>query len=680
MEGVFFDRDISWLGFNHRVLQEAGDDTVPILERIKFLSIYSSNLDEFYRIRIPALLSLKRLGQDNGVAPYAALLADIENIVMAQMKELGFILEEKIIPELKSSNVHLVYNEPIPGFLQKDSTVYFYNQVAGFLHPVFLNEKVKGLMIENNKLQLLVLLTDELGEEQTAIVNIPDDFISRFFFADDSNTGTRYIIFLDDIIKENLDKIFPGYTIRGSYSFKITRDAQLDLEDEYDGDLADKIEKQLKKRASGLATRFLYQPGIPLRTLYAVINKLNLANANAVAGGNYHNLKNLSGIPLPAKQNFSYEKWESINKKNLITNQSIFDTIADKDIMVHTPYQSYFPIIRFFNEASLDNYVEEIHLTIYRVAHDSMIANALVNAAKNGKKVTVFVELKARFDEENNLAWAAKMKEAGVKIIYSIPGFKVHAKIALVKRREGGRLKYYGLLSSGNFNENTSLLYTDHALLTAHPGMVSEMELLFIFFSYRVQPKKYQILNFEHLLVAQFNLQGRFLQLIEQEITLAKQGKKAAITIKLNGLEDKVLITKLYDASNAGVQIKLIVRSVCCLIPGVPDMSENIIITRIVDRFLEHGRIFIFNNDGIPLVFSGSSDWMNKSMYRRIEVCYPVYDEVIKQDLLQQIAIELADNKKAVMLNPQMQNIRIKPANDEPAVRSQEIIYNLLKV
>ena len=678
MEHLFFNRDISWLSFNHRVLLEAGEDTVPLLERIKFLSIYSSNLDEFYRVRIPALLSLKRLEQGNESSSHGSLLIEMENIVMGQMKELGFILEEKIIPELKSNNIHLLYNETIPGFLQKDCTIYFYNQVAGFLHPVFLNEKTKGLMIENNKLQLLVLLANELGEEHTAIVNIPDDFISRFYFVADSTTGTRYIIFLDDIIKQNLDKIFSGYAISGSYSFKITRDAELDLEDEYDGDLADKIEKQLKKRSSGLATRFLYQPGVPLRILYSVINKLNLTNANAVAGGNYHNLKNLSDIPLPDKQHFSYENRKPINKKNLITSQSIFDTLAEKDLMVHTPYQSYFPVIRFFNEASLDKNVEEIHLTIYRVAHDSMIVNSLVNAAKNGKKVTVFVELKARFDEENNLIWAGKMKEAGVKIIYSIPGFKVHAKMAMVKRREGDRLKYYGLLSSGNFNENTSLLYTDHALLTTHPGITSEMELLFIFLSYRVQPKKYQSLNFEHLLVAQFNLQVRFLQLINQEIELAKQGKKAAITIKLNGLEDKILINKLYEASAAGVQIKLIVRSVCCLIPGVPGMSENISITRIVDRFLEHGRIFIFNNGDAPLVFSGSSDWMNKSMYRRIEVCYPVYDETIKQELILLIAIQLADNEKAVVLNQQMQNIRINAAGDPP-VRSQQAIYNLLK-
>jgi polyphosphate kinase len=675
MEFSFFDRDISWLGFNHRVLMEAGNDAVPLLERIKFLSIFSSNLDEFYRVRIPALLSLKKLEQGKA---NSSLLVEIERVVTLQMEDLGVILESKIIPALKRNNIHLLYNEPIPVFLQNDCAEYFYNQVAGLLHPVILNETANGLLIENNKLQLMVLLINNLGEEEVAIVNIPDDSIPRFHFIDD-NSGNRYIIFLDDIIKENLHKIFNNHTIQGSFALKITRDAALELADEYEGDLADKIAKQLKKRSSGLATRFLYQPGIPLRTLYAVINKLNLINANAIAGGHYHNLKKLASVPLPYKQEFSYGDWRPTHKKDFVSTATIFDIIAKKDRIIHTPYHSYFPVIRFFNEASLDNDVEEIYLTIYRVAQDSMIVNSLINAARNGKRVVVFVELKARFDEENNLAWAAKMKEAGIKIIYSIPGFKVHAKMALVKRREVGRLKYYGLLSTGNFNEGTARLYTDHVLLTAHPGIVSEMELLFIFFNYRVHPKKYQALKFEHLLVAQFNLQAKFLQLIDREIALSTQGKKGAITVKVNGLEDKILISKLYEASNAGVQIKMLVRGICCLIPGVAGMSENISVTRIVDRFLEHGRIFIFNNDDEPLVFSGSSDWMNKSMYRRIEVCYPVYDENIKKELMQLIEIQLGDNQKAVVLDQQLNNVFFEPTNDQTKIRSQESIYYLLK-
>ncbi len=678
MESSFFDRDISWLGFNHRVLMEAADDTVPLLERFKFLSIYSANLDEFYRVRMPTLLTVKKLERPNVDLHFTSVLAAIEKVIINQMKDLGAILTESLLPELKAQKIHLLYNEAIPAFLQKQSAAYFYNQVAGFLQPVFLDNEKPLLLVENNKLQLLVLLINNAGEECNAIVNIPVDSLPRFYFIDDNNTGIRFIIFLDDIIKANLDKIFKGYSIKESYSFKITRDAALDLDDEYEGDIADKIQQQLKKRDSGLATRFLYQPGIPLRLLYSVIDKLNLKNAKVVAGGNYHNLKNLSEIPITNKSHFLYAPWKPVDKEEPTIEQPIFDTLAVKDIMVHTPYQSYYPVIRFFNEAAIDNCVEEIYVTIYRVAHDSIIVNSLISAAKNGKKVTVFVELKARFDEENNLKWAAKMKEAGVKIIYSIPGLKVHAKVALVKRKENSRLKYYGLFSTGNFNEITSGFYTDHVLLTAYPDMVRELELLFTFFSFRVTPQKYGELHFDRLLIAQFNLQSQFLQLIDREIALANQGIEAGITIKLNNIEDKVLITKLYQASHAGVRIKLIVRGVCCIIPGVVNMSENISVIRIVDRYLEHGRIFIFNNNGLPLIFMGSADWMNKNIYYRIEVCFPVYDEKIKATIIEMVNSQLADNVKAVQLNEQMQNISIKVDNNQPLIRSQKLIYNLL--
>jgi len=678
MEIVFFDRDTSWLEFNHRVLMEAKDNTVPLLERLKFLSIYSSNLDEFYRVRVPALLSLKKLEKKKGATYYASTLVNIEKIVSAQMKELGAILEENLIPALKEKQIKLLYNQPIPNFLQKGCTEYFLNHIAGFLQPIFLNDKNPALLIENNKLQILVVLEGTVNEEYLVIVNIPTDFLPRFYFVDDPDSGVRFIIFMDDIIKTNLDKIFTGYNIKASFSFKITRDSALDLQDEYEGDIANKIEQQIKKRDNGLATRFLHQPGISMRILYAVFDKLNLTNANSVPGGNYHNLKNLLSLPLPDKQQFLYEPWEPAGNKNLPTNKDIFTAIALNDIIVHTPYQSFLPVIRFFSEASIDSNVEEIYATVYRVANDSMIVNSLITAAKNGKKVTVFVELKARFDEENNLKWAGKMKEAGVKIIYSIPGLKVHAKTALIKRRENNRLKYYGIFSTGNFNENTASLYTDHVLLTTNAGMVRELEMLFLFFSFRVVPKKYKALQFDHLLVAQFNLQAKFLQLIEQEIELAKQGIEATITIKINNLEEQVMINKLYEASNAGVKIKLIVRGICCLIPGVANLSEQITVTRIVDRYLEHGRIFVFGNNGSPLVFMGSADWMNKSMYFRIEVCFPVYDEKIKKELLQILDIQLCDNVKAVTINEHMQNIKAVIKNDEPLIRSQKAIYDSL--
>lgn len=678
MESRFFDRDISWLGFNYRVLKEAADETVPLMERLKFLSIYSANLDEFYRVRMPALQSLKNLESDNAGLHYATVIASINNIIIGQMKALGAIITNSLLPKLKEQKIHLIYNESIPHFLLKHCTAYFYNQVAGFLQPVFLREKTHSLVIENNKLQLLVVLANNKGEDELAILNIPADFLPRFYFMDDDNTGTRFIIFLDDIIKANLDKIFTGYSIRASYSFKITRDAALDLYDEFDEDIAASIERQLKKRDKGIATRFLYQPGIPLHVLYSVIDKLNLTNASIVAGGNYHSLKNLSALPLGNQPHFFYEDWPPVNKEDQAIAVSVFNTLAAKDIIVHTPYQSYYPVLRFFNEAAIDSSVEEIYITIYRVAQNSIIVNSLISAAKNGKKVTVFVELKARFDEENNLKWAGIMKEAGVKIIYSIAGLKVHAKVALVKRRESNRLKYYGLFSTGNFNEITAGVYTDHVLLTAKQGMVAELELLFIFLSLRMAPKKYGTLHFQHLLVAQFNLQSQFLLLIDKEIALATQGVAATITIKVNSLEDRVMIKKLCEASNAGVQIKLIIRGICCLIPGVENMSKNIEVIRIVDRYLEHGRLFVFGNNGFPLLYMGSSDWMNKSMHYRIEVCFPVYDEKVKATILQLINIQLADNVKGVKLNECMQNIPVGVIAGEQPVRSQKEIYDLL--
>jgi polyphosphate kinase len=478
------------------------------------------------------------------------------------------------------------------------------------------------------------------------------------------------------MIKHNLDNLFKIEKITGCYSFKITRDAELDLKDEYPGELSDQIEKQLQKRDSGIATRFLHQPGIPLRILQLVSESWDIPTASHVQGGNYHNLKDLFSFPvnIPALR---YEKWPAIIYNPADARESIFDRIEIKDQLISTPYQSYGTILRFFNEAALDESVEEIYVTLYRVASDSRIVNALINAAVTGKKVTVLVELKARFDEANNLKWAKKMKAAEVNIIYSVTALKVHAKVALVKRRINDRVKYYGLLATGNFNESTAAFYTDHILMTANGAILREVELLFIFLAKREKPESPDQIKFEHLLVAQFNLQERFLAIIDREIANAAKGLPAAITIKLNNLEEKTLISKLYEASNAGVKISMIVRSICCLIPGVKGMSENITIKRIVDRYLEHGRAFIFHNNGQPEVYMGSADWMNRNIYRRIEVCFPVYDEQVKTEITSIINLQLQDNVQAVMLNNKIENVPI--AMKEPVAHSQKQVYELIK-
>ena len=665
----FFDRDLSWLSFNERVLQEAAHENVPLMERVNFLAIFSSNLDEFYRVRMPVLLAMDKLGKLADTVSDNPLLAAQQHI-MRRQNEFGRIFTERIIPLLKENNVHLLFNEAFPAAITEKVSDYFLSQVMAFLNPVELSLKSK-FFPQNNELYFLINVLEN-GAEKTIVLNIPSNQLPRFFKAEAK--GITYIIFLDDIIRHNLDKLFKNAAIQGCYSFKVTRDAELDLKDEYSGDMADQIETQLSKRDLGIATRFLHQPGIPLSTLNLISKSWGILTTSAVEGGLYHNLKDLFSLPvsLPSLQ---YNKWPAVHNP-VNVDEPIFDQIERQDMLVNTPYQSYSTILRFFNEAALDDAVEEIYVTLYRVARDSRIANALINAASTGKKVTVLVELKARFDEANNIKWAKKMKSAGVNIIYSITALKVHAKVALVKRRVNHRLKYYGLLATGNFNENTAAFYTDHILMTANGAILREIELLFVFLQRREKPSSPDMIRFDHLLVAGFNLQQRFMDMIDREIANASKGAPASIHIKLNNLEERKLISKLYDASQAGVKVDLIVRSICCLIPGVKGMSENITVRRIVDRYLEHGRAFIFHNNGQPEVYMGSADWMNRNIYRRIEVCFPVYDEQVKAEITAIINLQLQDNVQAVMLNEKLENVRIEPGI--PAIQSQRSVYELI--
>jgi len=672
MAYTFFDRDLSWLTFNGRILDLAGQDDVPLMERINFMSIFSSNLDEFYRVRMPVLQAMDKLGKlTSATSAIEDPLTLAQQQIMQQQQQFGKIFGGQIITLLKQNNIYLLINQSLPPDLSDKINDYFFSQVTAFLRPVELSDK-KQFFPQNNDLYFLITLEDGEGNERIVILNIPSDQLPRFYKIDEGDK--TYVLFLDDIIRYNLDKLFRKETVKGCYTFKITRDAELDLKDEYPGDLSEQIEDQLKKRDLGIATRFLHQPGIPLRILQLVCDNWGIESSSLVEGGNYHNLKDLFGFPvsLPA---LSYDKWPTIYNR-LSADESIFDQIEKKDVLINTPYQSYSTILRFFNAAALDEAVEEVYVTLYRVARDSRIANALINAASAGKKVTVLVELKARFDEANNIKWASRMKAAGVNIIYSITALKVHAKVAFVKRRINNRVKYYGLLATGNFNENTAAFYTDHILMTTNKDLLREIELLFIFLAKREKPSSPDLIRFEHLLVAQFNLQDRFLGMIDREMSNVAKGLPASIIIKLNNLEEHTLISKLYDASQAGVKVSLIVRSICCLIPGVKGMSENITVERIVDRYLEHGRAFIFHNNGAPEVYLGSADWMNRNIYRRIEVCFPVYDEQLKADITNIINLQLADNVQAVMLNENLQNEPVKTT--EPAIQSQRAVYNYL--
>lgn len=679
MEPVFFDRDLSWLAFNCRVLEEAERATVPLMERIRFLSIYSSNLDEFYRVRIPVMRAFNVLEEkgrkiEPDHAATAGNLYRAQQEIRRQQQKFGSILRDKLLPLLADEKIKLFYNEPLPPFVQAAAGSWFYNEVLGYLQPRYLQADGPGFYPENNKLYFLVFLQSADGTERTVVLNIPSDKLPRFYTL--SNADGRFIVFLDDIIRSNLAKLFGDETVAGCFSFKITRDAELDLKDEYEGDTADLIEKQLSKRDLGLATRFLHQPGVPLRYLHTAARSLGLDDDGIIEGGIYHNLKDLASLPVKDAA-LLYAQWPGLDIR-LPKEVSLLAHLTTHDLVVHTPYHAYGPVLRFFNEAATNPAVTEIYVTLYRIASDSKIASALISAARNGKKVQVLVELKARFDEANNIKWAKRMKAAGVEIIYSVTALKVHAKVALVKKQEGMRVQYYGLLATGNFNEGTAAFYTDHILMTASPKLLREVELIFIFLARRKKPGPADQISFAHLLVSQFNLQNRFFELIDREIAHARQGLPAGITIKLNNLEERKLITKLYEASAAGVKVSLIVRSICCIVPGVPGLSDHITVTRIVDRYLEHGRIFIFNNANNPEMYMGSADWMNRNIYRRIEVCFPVYDAAIKKQLMDITALQLKDNTQAVWVDGEMQQHPKRPAKGELPVQSQYEIYNQL--
>jgi polyphosphate kinase len=660
---MFINRDISWLYFNSRVLEEAASD-IPVGERLKFMAIFSSNLDEFYRVRMPVLKALRKIKGKRGTD-----FDYLNKLIFKLQLRFGQILDDIIIPLLKKENIIFISNENIPDFLHGHLAEIYRNQIHEFIRPIKVTFNT-GFFPENNKLYVIAFGTNNTKQKEIVAIPVPTERVPRFFHV--RHDGLEYIIFIEDIIKLNLQDQFHGLRLKTLCNIKVTRDSDLNLEDEYETELASKIEEQLKIRDLGAPTRLLYEPGISKKELEEFLNLLNLPKKYAIQGGPHHSYKDLFSFPID-KPSYKYPAWHAIEP--LLNNPELLTHLLSDDLIVHTPYHDYKMVIRFFKEAARNPSISEIYTTIYRVATESKILKALIKAAKRGKKVTVIVELKARFDEANNLKWSKKLKKAGVKIIYSGLGVKVHAKIALLKH-EDTRKPFIGLLATGNLNENTARIYTDHILMTSHIGLLKELFKLFQFLEKKQKPEKSDAMRFRHLLVAQFNLKTRFQKLIDNEIALAKSGNPGSIIIKLNNLEEEGMIRKLYSASKAGVKVELIVRGICCLRPGVKGLSENIRVHRIVDRYLEHGRIFIFNNNGDPLVYAGSADWMIRNIYRRIEVCFPIMNERIKRELMEMVHMQLKDNTQAVMLGADGQNIPILESGEK--IRSQERIFKML--
>jgi polyphosphate kinase len=681
---LFLNRDLSWLSFNHRVLMEAADEQVPLYNRILFLSIFSSNLDEFFRVRMPAIFtftSIKAKKTSLREDYPKDLVQQVQTMVQAQQEEFGRILTRHILPELKQHHICLYYGEPILPEHQDLVREYFLSKVLSFLQPVILRkDNQENVFLENNALYFIIDVeaANQPGVHRYALLNIPSDHLPRFTELPPLEDN-YYILFLDDVIRKNLQEVFPGFIIHGAYGIKLTRDAEMELEDEFTGDIADKIEKQLEKREAGHSTRFLFESSMPGHIREFVQSYFTIRAEEMVEGGRYHNLKDLGSLPNPRADNLKYREWPAVPHPFFHNHRSIFQSIMERECQLHLPYHSYNYILRFFNEAAIDPRVREIYVTLYRVAADSHIVNALISAAKNGKKVTVFVELKARFDEANNLRWSKKMKNAGVRIINSIPGLKVHAKVALVKRWENEQWQQYSFMATGNLNEVTGRFYTDHVFFTTNKELGNELELLFSYLPSRVQPSQYGDIPFKHLLVSQFNMISRFMELIDREIEMARQGKPASIIIKLNNLQEKQMITRLYEASRAGVKVQLLVRSICCLAPGIKGQSENIEVRRIVDRYLEHARVFVFHNNGEPEYYMGSADWMNRNLHSRIEVCFPLYDKQLCNEISQILELQLTDNTKAVRFTADLGNEYIAVREDQIRVSAQEAIYNYVK-
>ncbi|MHA4847763.1 polyphosphate kinase 1 [Flavitalea antarctica] len=659
----FFNRDISWLSFNERVLGEAARHTVPLMERFRFLAIYSSNLDEFYRVRIPTYSRKKAAPED------VQMLEQIRETINRHQQMYGDLIRMQLIPALLNEGLIFLYDTILPDELHAHLEDYFLKQVAGYIEIVSLQPNVDFFPLNNQLYK--AILTRKHDQLHAWIINIPSNHLPRFqrFIINNHN----YILLLDDIIDHSLRFIFKDAEIVGGYNVKLTRDASLKLIENLEEDAADVIEKEISRRDRGKATRFLYDPAMPRLLVDLLRQSFDLRKSALVAGGRYHNLKDFGSIPLNEK---TFEYPARIPFANIPADfkDGLFNIIARKDILVHTPYHSYDSIVRFFNEAALDDDVDQIFITLYRIASESRIGHALISAAKNGKEVYVIVELKARFDEANNIRWAKSMKAAGIKIVYSENELKVHAKVALIRRK--ANMPMVGLMATGNFNENTARVYTDHTLLTANQPMLAEMYKLFQILIHERKIKNIAGITFELLLVARFNLYAQFISMINTEIKNAGEGLPAGIIIKLNNLEEESLILKLYEASNSGVKIQLLVRGICRLVPGVKGQSENITVHRIIDRYLEHGRVFIFENAGASAVYLGSADWMNRNIFHRIEVCFPILDPDLKSEIIRIINLQLMDNVQAVMIDEELRNVPVNP--ERPPIRSQTEINDYL--
>ena len=671
------NREISWLSFNDRVLQEAADKSVPLIERIKFLAIFSSNLDEFYRVRVATLNRLAtvagKVKEEFGYNP-KKILNQIKNIVIKQEKKFNTLYEE-IIKELADNKIFILNEHQLNVSRGTFVKKYFREKILSTIVPIIIDDAKPFPELRDRVIYFLVKLTNtqKKAKVKYALIEIPES-LDRFLVLPETN-NLKFIILLDDIIRYSLDEIFFvfDYDEIEAYSIQITRDAELDLDKNVSERFIEALSKSLQKRKKGKPMRLLYDTAMPMDMLTSVVSKLELNSESLIPGNKYHNFKDFINFPNVGEEYLEYKKIIPLPVKDLSIYKGMFELIKKRDYLVHFPYQSFDYIIHFLREAAIDPRVTSIHITLYRMAQNSKIVNALINAARNGKKVFCLVELKARFDEQANIYWTKRLEEEGIKVNYGISGYKVHTKICMVTRLEKGKNMYYANLATGNYNEKTATIYCDHSLFTADPRITSDLNKLFMNIEKKEISKGY-----EHLIVSPLETRKKLFSFIDREIKHAKAGKKAYIILKMNSLADELTIKKLYDASNAGVIIKIIVRGMCCLVPGKVGFSENIEVISIIDKFLEHARIWVFANGENEEIYLLSADLMTRNLDHRVEVGFPIYDKELRQEIRDMIDIQLMDNTKAREVNTINAN-RYRKTKIKIPYRTQTDTYNYLK-
>ena len=672
----YIPKEISWLSFNERVLQEAENDEVPLLERFKFMGIYSNNLDEYYRVRIATLERLTHLGTKAidvlGYNPKTAL-KKVQEIVLDQSKKFEKNYSN-LLKELANHKIHFVNENQLSNEHAEFISRYFHEEVRTRLMPFLIEGNSEMPNLKDDAIYLAIQLSNSRKKENRySLLEVPSDVLPRFIILPEKGDH-KYLIFLDDVIRYGLKEIFFIFTADkiSAYTIKLNKDSELEITDDISESYINKLSRSLQQRKKGNPVRFIYDREMPKELLHLLSKKLHFDREDVVIPGNrYHNFKDFMHFPELGQKKLFYPPLVPKLHSDLPAGKTIFSAIDRKDVMLYFPYHQFEHFIDLLREASLDPTVTSIQITLYRLARNSNVINALMSAVRNRKSVTTVVELQARFDEEANILWGNQLMDLGVKVIYGVPGLKVHSKLCLITRVIDRKIKRYAAVGTGNFNEDTARIYTDHLLLTSNKKITNEVYKVFSFFSIN-----YQKNNFYHLVLSPFSLRNKIISLIENEIKNAKAGKKAYIHLKLNNLTDIEVIEYLYKASNAGVKVKLIIRGMLSLVPGIKNVSENIKAISIVDRFLEHSRHLIFCNSGSEKVFISSADLMPRNIDNRIEVTCPVFDENIKAEIIKIFNIEWNDNIKARIFDEKQSNKFVK--QDKNCCQSQIEVYNYL--